>query len=197
MMEPTDLDLLRAYTCDCDEAAFAQLVQRHAGWIFAAARRRLRDDHLADDATQAVFLVLAEKAAQLVEGEERSLSAWLFHVMHFACNRTRRSRARFANHEREAAGVRETERTGRFQADATLLALLEDTIAELPMIDREPVVRRFYRRESFASIGASLDITAEAARKHISRSIVKLRTLMARDRIDAIPDGSLGSMEQA
>jgi len=80
-----DLELLRRHACDGDSAAFASLVARHVGWIAAAARRRLRDDHLADDAAQAVCLVLAEKASQLAARPPASLDAWLFHVMHFAC----------------------------------------------------------------------------------------------------------------
>src|SRR6185436_4636176 len=89
-MDSTDFDLLNAYLHDSDQAAFAKLVQRHAGWLFAAARRRLGDDHLADDAVQAVFMVLAHKPPKT--SERKSLSAWLFHVMHFVCVRVRRTR---------------------------------------------------------------------------------------------------------
>jgi hypothetical protein len=75
VLEQSDCELLRLYQCDGDESAFTRLVQRHSGWIFAAARRRLNDDHLADDATQAVFVVLASKADQLIAAKRESLSA--------------------------------------------------------------------------------------------------------------------------
>src|SRR6476660_3137401 len=93
-MDERDFDWLRAYARDDDSAAFGRLVDRHAGWIIAAARRRLDDEHLAEDAAQAVFMLLADKAAGLIESEKRSIAAWLFHAMHLTCSRLRRSRDR-------------------------------------------------------------------------------------------------------
>src|SRR5205814_876055 len=85
---------IRSIACDGDDAAFARLVERHRAWLFAAARRRLEDDHLADDAMQAVFIVLSTKARQLVQTETPSLAGWLFQVAHFTCSRLRRTRSR-------------------------------------------------------------------------------------------------------
>src|SRR5687768_2907110 len=98
-MEVGDLELLRGYACDGDESAFAALVARHGAWMSAAARRRLGDPHLADDATQAAFVLLAERAARLVGSNRRSLAGWLFHALHFASVRAVRSRARQTRHE--------------------------------------------------------------------------------------------------
>ena len=57
----SDVDLLRQFAEAKDEASFAELVQRHIGFVFAVSVRRLRDPHLAKDATQAVFVALARK----------------------------------------------------------------------------------------------------------------------------------------
>ena len=56
-----DEQLLRRYSETGSEEAFSQLVYRHAGWVYHFCRRRLNDSHLAEDATQAVFLLLARK----------------------------------------------------------------------------------------------------------------------------------------
>jgi RNA polymerase sigma factor (sigma-70 family) len=194
-VEPNDTELLRVYLCNGDDAAFARLVERHGGWIFAAARRRLGDDHLADDVTQVVFVILADKSPRLVESKHGSLSAWLFHVMHFACAKVRRSQSRRAEHEILA----QTERARR-QSDVTalndsLLILLEDSIAQLPDIEREMIVRRFYQRESFVQIGDALNTTAEAARKRVNRALVEIKTLMIQDGVDAIPDAFLAGLD--
>jgi RNA polymerase sigma factor (sigma-70 family) len=190
-VELDDIQLLVAYQCDGDESAFTQLVERHSQWIFAAARRRLGDDHLADDAAQAVFIVLADKASQLVVSKRGSLSAWLFHVMHFTCARLRRSQSRQAQLEELVAPVRARNDNDSIVADGPLLLLMEESIAQLPAVEREMVVRRFYRRQSFAEIGAALRTTSEAARKRVSRSLAEIKHLMLRDGVDAIPDAFL------
>lgn len=193
-MEPDDLELLRAYVLGGDESAFAELVERHGGWIFAAARRRLGDDHLADDATQAVFVVLAKKAPQLIESKRASLSAWLFHVVHFTCARLRRTQSRLAALEGLAEPLPAPAGEG-ITTNGPLLLLMEESIAQLPAVEREIIVRRFYRRQRFAAIGEALGITAEAARKRLSRALLEIKHLMVRDDVDAIPDALLTSLE--
>src|SRR4051794_4579515 len=59
----SDQDLLRAFASDGDEEAFRRIVERYLGVVHAAARRQVHGDaHLADDVTQAVFIMLATKA---------------------------------------------------------------------------------------------------------------------------------------
>jgi RNA polymerase sigma factor (sigma-70 family) len=139
----SDGELLRAYVRDGDESALAHLVKRHAHWIFQAARRRLGDEHPADDAAQAVFLVLARKAAQPVAADRSSLSAWLFPVMHFTCGRLRQRRSRQAELERSSSALPSSGAPDRDTRDGELLALIEDSVAQLPPAEREMVVRRF------------------------------------------------------
>jgi RNA polymerase sigma factor (sigma-70 family) len=192
-----DIELLRAYQRGADESAFMRLVERHSGWIFAAARRRLRDDHLADDAVQGVYVVLASKASQLVESKRGSLSAWLFHVMHFTCARLLRSQSRRAAFEELAGPALARDDADRLFQDGELLLLMEDSIAQLPALEREMVVRRFYQRESFAEIGSALNITSEAARKRVSRALGTVKAQMMRNGPDAIPDSFLTDLNRS
>ena len=71
-----DAELLHRYARDRDEAAFELLVWRHGAMVLGLCRRRLRDEQLAEDAFQAVFLVLARKAS----GVRGNLGGWLFKV---------------------------------------------------------------------------------------------------------------------
>src|SRR5438105_4104092 len=159
------MDLLRAYACDGDDGAFAALFDRHAGWIFAAAKRRVGgDEQLADDVTQAVFIVLAEKASKLAaaSSKQRSLSAWLFHTTRLATKRALRTRTRQARRE-SAPHLAASLATRSPLEDATLLLLLEDAIAALPRGDRELILRRFYGGEMFEQIArSSRDVSADA-----------------------------------
>jgi RNA polymerase sigma factor (sigma-70 family) len=189
-MDTNDFEWLRAYAQQGDSAAFGRLVDRHAGWIIAAARRRLDDEHLAQDAAQAVFMVLASKAAHVLDSDRKSLAAWMFHAMHLTCSRLRRSRDRRERIEARA----QPPASGYELPRDELRVILEDAIAQLLPLERQAIVRRFYQGQDYQTIGEELQCTAEAVRKRIARSLVCVRRWMLQDGIDAIPDELLAGM---
>src|SRR3954462_2161933 len=74
--ECSDGQLVGRYVTSGDEAAFAGLVARHGPMVLAVCRRGARDPHLADDAFQAAFLVLARRAAAVNPRE--AVRGWLY-----------------------------------------------------------------------------------------------------------------------
>jgi RNA polymerase sigma factor (sigma-70 family) len=87
------------------EAAFATLVERHAPMVLATCRQLLGNDHDAQDASQAAFLVLARKARSIRIGQ--AIGGWLHAVA-----------VRIASKERAAAARRRArERRGAVMAD--------------------------------------------------------------------------------
>src|SRR3954454_15140520 len=94
---PPDGDLLARFAARRDEAAFAELVERHGGLVLGVARRHVPDRHAAEDVLQATFLALARQATRL--GRPPSLVTWLYTV---ALRQARKTRLRFA---RSAARV--------------------------------------------------------------------------------------------
>jgi DNA-directed RNA polymerase specialized sigma24 family protein len=73
-----DGQLLARFAADRDEAAFAELVQRHGPMVLRVCRRFLPDAGAAEDAFQATFLVLVKKAGSIGRGER--LAGWLYGV---------------------------------------------------------------------------------------------------------------------
>ena len=61
----TDHELLSQYVRHRSNEAMGELVRRHVDTVYATALRELRDAHLAEDVTQAVFMVLAQRAKSL------------------------------------------------------------------------------------------------------------------------------------
>src|SRR5947209_4120651 len=133
-----DLALLRAYMSG-DGDAFGALVARHGPLVLGVCRRLVADEHAADDAFQATFLVLARRAGSLrLRG---TLSAWLFGVARRTALKARTAQRRRARHETRTAG-----RTSRSREPADeltgreLLAALDEELARLPPAYREPLL---------------------------------------------------------
>lgn len=76
--ELSDAVLLQHFVQRRDEPAFAALVARHGVMVLRACRRILGDASEAEDAFQAVFLILARKAHTLRQPAE--LPGWLHGV---------------------------------------------------------------------------------------------------------------------
>ncbi len=97
-----DWDLLQQFRLTRSEPAFAELVRRHAGFVLATCRRRLRDAHLSEDAAQAVFLVLARRPP-VRTAANASIAGWLYKTAIYACNNAMQARRTRQMHERRAA----------------------------------------------------------------------------------------------
>lgn len=125
-----DSELLRRFTHDRDEAAFELLVWRHGAMVLGLCQRTIRDVQLAEDAFQAVFLILARKANS-VRG---NLGGWLFKVARRVAARALRKRMTVQPViERAESSTDSTERD-------ELFALLDAEIARLPERLRRPIV---------------------------------------------------------
>src|SRR5438067_12751940 len=72
----SDRELLQRFATQHDEAAFRTLVQRHGPMVFRVCQRLLNNGHDAEDICQAVFLVLAVKAAS--RSWHESVANWLY-----------------------------------------------------------------------------------------------------------------------
>jgi RNA polymerase sigma factor (sigma-70 family) len=181
--DQSDSSLLREFAVHRSQAAFTDLVSRHSGWVYSAAVRMVRDPHLAEDVTQAVFLVLAEKAGKLTAVP---LHRWLFKVTRYAAANAIRARTRRDKHERRAAmSFSETYQPDPDQMWREISPVLDDSMSRLRSCDRDALILRFYQQKSVAEVGAVLGVSEGAAKIRIIRAVEKLRAHLRRRGITA------------
>ena len=92
MQAMDDRTLLREYATSNSEAAFETLVSRHIRLVHSAALRQMRDSHWAEEVTQVVFIILAQKAGRI--SAETILSGWLIKTTRFVALAQTRAAAR-------------------------------------------------------------------------------------------------------
>ncbi len=134
----TDGQLLERFATDRSEAAelaFAVLVERHGPMVLRVCRSTLSGGLEVDDAFQATFLVLVQKARGLWVRD--SLGPWLHQVAFRTASCARLAAARRRKHEERVAATRPEAHTVK---TADLDNLLHQEIERLPERYRTPVI---------------------------------------------------------
>ena len=186
----TDTELLTDYASTRDSRAragdsrqaFAILVERYINLVYSAALRRTRDPHLADDVTQAVFIVLSQKAGKIRKAG--LLPAWLLNTTRYAASNALRMQSRRQRHEQQAAAMKTTTCDPlSVDCDSTgndLISTLDDALAHLGRTDRSANALRFFQSRSIRDVGVQLGISEQAAAKRLGRALDRLRQFLAR-----------------
>ncbi len=171
-----DMELVRDYAARQSEAAFATLVERHANLVYSAALRQVRDPHLAEEVTQAVFVILARKAGSLKA--QTILPGWLYRTACYVSGSALKQERRRHHREQEAymrALLEKDDLTWK-----QLSPLLDEGMLQLGQTERDALVLRFFEGRSLSEVGSVLGTNEEAAKKRVSRTVEKLRKFFTR-----------------
>jgi RNA polymerase sigma factor (sigma-70 family) len=173
-----DIELLRQYANSGSEVAFETLVNRRIGFVYSAALRQVNDPHLAEEITQAVFVVLARKGKDIPN--DTALSGWLFNTTRFAALAHRRAAAKRWKHEREVQMAHEIESDGAEPLWKQISPVLDEALGSLREKDRRALLLRFFENKSLQEVGSSLAVGEDGARKRIDRALEKLHRFFTR-----------------
>jgi RNA polymerase sigma factor (sigma-70 family) len=135
--ESADGQLLKRFIEGRDESAFETLVLRHGPMVLSVCRRVLGNAHDAEDAFQAVFLILVRKAGSI--GKAELLGNWLYGVAYRTALEAKGKTVRRWSHEKQVKDMPHPVVVP--DADNTeLLAILDRELNRLPDKYRVPVV---------------------------------------------------------
>src|SRR5665213_3865502 len=170
-----DLNLLREYARNNSEDAFAALVSRHVSLVYSVAVRQVRDPHLAEEITQAVFIILARKADKLPQ--HAVLPGWLCRTARYAGANALTIQRRRQHREQEAFMQSQLEQSQndlsrRSETEAEtwrqIAPLLDGALEKLGKKDHDALVLRFFENKNFAEVGVALGASEDAAKMRVS-----------------------------
>jgi RNA polymerase sigma factor (sigma-70 family) len=172
MQELDDNALLREYVEHDSEEAFAMLVTRHVNKVYSVALRHTRNPHSAEEITQAVFVIFAQKANKL--RQHAVLSGWLYETSRLTAVTFIRSEIRRGRREQEAH-MQTLLNENEADVWPQIAPLLDAAMAGLNETDRHAVVLRFFDGKSMKEVGAALGASEDAAKMRLNRAVEKLR----------------------
>ena len=188
-----DQELLGRFVQSGEEAAFAALMERHGPMVLGVCGRVLQNAHDAEDACQAVFLVLARRANAVKK--RGSLASWLHGVAWRVARKLRSTLAR--RNARESVAVAEKP-TASAPADISwreLLQILDEELNRLPQVYKAPLVLCHLQGRTQDEAVRELGWTIWVLRGRLQRGREKLRARLLRRGITA--SAALGAVTLA
>lgn len=176
----TDAELLHRYAGQKDERAFAALVERHLGLVYATALRTTGGRrHVAEEIVQRVFTDVARKSAALCH--HPVLTAWLYRSTRYVAMEANRSEHRRQKLNQSYAAMSDSTTPAEHSADwEQLRPVIDGAMEELRDGDRELLLLRFFQGLTFPEIATRLELSENAARMRTERALDKLRSRLGK-----------------
>jgi RNA polymerase sigma factor (sigma-70 family) len=167
----SDRELLQRFVSEDDQTAFAAIVTRHSGMVLGVCRRTLSSIHDAEDACQAVFLLLAKKAGNTKW--RSSVANWLYTTARNVADNARTASVRRQVHEGQVA-VPEAITPVDSMTVGELSAILDEELDKLPPRYREPLVLCYLEGLTRDEAATQLAIPEATLKSQLERGRKKL-----------------------
>jgi RNA polymerase sigma factor (sigma-70 family) len=171
--DDSDAELLERFAAQRDEAAFEALLRRHGPLVWNVCRRVLAEEHAAEDAFQATFLVLVRTARSV--SKRASIRSWLYGVALRVALRARQ--------QEQLRRRREQETPIRPLGEATwqdVRPILDEEIQRLPEKYRLPIILCYLEGQTNDEAAQLLNCPRGTIATRLARARERLRSRLLR-----------------
>jgi RNA polymerase sigma factor (sigma-70 family) len=190
----TDADLLRAFLATDDQPAFAELMRRHAPMVLSVCRRVLHHAQDAEDAFQATFILLAQRAGSLRKAD--ALASWLHGVAHHMATKAQRAAFRRRTHENRSTPAPPPDPAWS-AAWREVQAILDEEIERLPEIYRQPFILCCLENRSCAEVARQLGHREGTVWSRLARARQKLQASLSKRGVSLAAGGLAAALKTA
>ena len=177
----TDRELVERFAAHRDpgsELAFAALVQRHGPMVLRVCRSMLRNHQDAQDAFQATFLILAQKASSLWVRD--SVGPWLHGVACRVAACSRAAAVRRRKHERKAGTMTAHDSGSGDDGHHDIIAVVHQELGRLPERYRVPIVLCDLEGQTYEAVARQIGCPVGTVKSRLARGRQRLRNRIER-----------------
>jgi RNA polymerase sigma factor (sigma-70 family) len=172
--EMKDLEVIRVYLETQASLCFSLLYKRYAGKIYSKCLSLLKDETLAEDATQEIFMKIFTNLSRFKERSK--FSTWVYSITYNYCidflRRRKKMKAIFSDEMEKAPDIPDQE-----ISDKVLLELeikkLKQVLDNIPPGDQAILLMKYQDQMSIKEIAEVFDITESAVKMRLKRAKAK------------------------
>jgi RNA polymerase sigma-70 factor (ECF subfamily) len=159
------------------QEALAEAYRRHAGAVFALARRLLSDATLAEEIVQEVFLRIWNQPEKF-DPERGTLRSYLLAQCHGrSVDLLRSESSRRLREERDARRTAEKGYDLEHEVvDLTVAERIKEAMRELPDVEREAIALAYFGGHTYREVADLLDQPEGTVKSRIRAGLKRLRT---------------------
>jgi RNA polymerase sigma factor (sigma-70 family) len=172
-----DRDLFRQAAGTGWPGAFGEVVRRYQAMVYSVCARVLGHSHDADDAAQAVFLILWKKAAGLPA--DVKLAGWLYRTAEYTARKAATALERQRRRERKAVIMNPPSGGVGECVWEDVRPHLDNALAALSPPQRDAIVLRYLCGHSLDEVARETGCPSETVRTRLRRALEALRRRLA------------------
>jgi len=169
----SDSEVIKLYLSTRETAYFSLLYSRYAGKVFSKCISMLKDEGLAQDATQDIFIKIYSNLAKF--SEKSKFSTWIYSITYNYCidflRRKKKEKNLFTGEmDTPPDIVEDVEDKELLQIELKKLKVI---LEKIPVGDKAILMMKYQEEMSIKEIAAGLDKTESAIKMKIKRAKAK------------------------